>query len=303
MRKDQASSLREQISRTIIPSHDREAAAPALQTSYTRAISFTSGKGGVGKTNIVVNLAMQFALKGKKVFLIDADLGLANIDIMLNLTPKFTIEDVLTGKKHINDVILQGPHGVDILPASSGVSEMSDLTADQQMSMLKELSGLKKNYDYILIDTGAGIASAVLRFNAAADEICVVTNTEPTAMTDAYALMKIMATKYQVRRFNLIVNQSKYQEAKDVHNRLTAVFNQFLPVELVLTGFVPKDPNFPKAVKYQKPLTLLTPNSLTTKAIRLMADHIDQKPGTSITEDPGMKSNFWKRLHEWKRVR
>jgi len=294
MRKDQASSLREKFSQ-------KKDAALQLPTKNVRAISFTSGKGGVGKTNIVINLAMQLALMGKKVFIIDADLGLANIDIMLNLTPKFTIEDVLTGKKHIADVILKGPQGVDILPASSGVSEMSELTAEQQMSMLSELTGLKVKYDYILIDTGAGIASSVLRFNAAADEICVITNTEPTSMTDAYALMKIMSTKYQVRRFNLIVNQSKFIEAKDVHRRLQAVFNQFLPVELVLTGFIPRDPNFSAAVKHQKPLTLLSPNSITTKAFRLLADHLDQRPGKSmeIQESAG----FWQRLGRWKKVR
>ncbi len=293
MKKDQASSLREKFSRSSI-------SAEASDPSGVRAISFTSGKGGVGKTSIVTNLAMQFAKMGKKVFLIDADLGLANIDIMLNLTPKFTIEDVLLGKKHIRDVILTGPEGVDILPAASGVSEMSELNAEQQMSMLNELSGLKTQYDYILIDTGAGISSSVLRFNAAADELCVITNTEPTAMTDAYALMKIMATKYQIRRFNLIVNQSKYLEAKDVHSRLSQVFDQFLPVELVLTGFIPRDLNFSNAIKQQKPLTLIKPNSLTTKAFRLVAEHLHQKPGQAIPQT--RQEGFWQRLGQWKKV-
>jgi flagellar biosynthesis protein FlhG len=293
MNKDQASLLREKFSHA-------ERDKTEKKKTRVRALSFTSGKGGVGKTSIVTNLAIQFARMGKKVFLIDADLGLANIDIMLNLTPKFTIEDVLKGKKHIRDVILKGPEGIDILPAASGVSEMSELNAEQQMSMLNELGGLKTQYDYILIDTGAGIASSVLRFNAAADEICVITNTEPTAMTDAYALMKIMTIKYQIKRFNLIVNQSKYPEAKDVYDRLSHVFDRFLPAKLILTGFIPRDPHFSAAIKQQKPLTLISPDSVTTKAFKLVAEHLEQKPGQSFPE--GTQDRFWERLKNWKKV-
>ncbi|MDH5559254.1 MAG: MinD/ParA family protein [Deltaproteobacteria bacterium] len=293
MKKDQAASLREKFN--VISERKTD------QGQYgVRSLSFTSGKGGVGKTNIVVNLAMQLSRMGKKVFLLDADLGLANIDIMLNLTPAYTIEDVLSGKKNINDIIVEGPMGVHIVPASSGVVEMTELNSNQQMSMLKELSGLKTKYDYILIDTGAGIASSVLRFNAAADEICVVTNSEPTAMTDAYALMKIMATKYQIKRFNLIVNQSTLKEAQEVYQRLSTVFNQFLPIHLIFMGFIPRDPNFTKAVKNQKPLSLLMPNSATTKAFGLIAKHIDANPGLPFF-DEGLKGGFWQKLAKWKK--
>ncbi|OGG94870.1 MAG: hypothetical protein A2527_05040 [Candidatus Lambdaproteobacteria bacterium RIFOXYD2_FULL_50_16] len=288
--KDQAAKLRMQFA-------DQGTAKVSL--AGMRSLSFTSGKGGVGKSNIVVNCSVQLARLGKKVLLMDADLGLANIDIMLNLVPKFTIEDVLMGKKGINDVILEGPEGIHVLPASSGISEMSELDSDQQLSLITELSRLKGNYDYILIDTGAGIASSVLRFNAAADEICVVTNTEPTAMTDAYALMKIMATKYQVKRFNLIVNQANSMaEAKGVHQKLCMVFEQFLPVDLVLTGFIPKDPNITRAVRAQTPLSVLYPQSPTAKAFHLLAKQLDQNPDRSFNPD---RPNFFQRLGLWKK--
>jgi len=292
MINDQASMLRKKFS-------DSNNLNNRTKTNSVRSLSFTSGKGGVGKTNIVVNLAIQLAQMGKKVFLIDADLGLANIDIMLNLAPQFTIEDVLAGTKNINDIIMEGPLGVHVLPASSGISEMQSLTAEQQMSMLKELSCLKTQYDYILIDTGAGIAANVLRFNAAVDEVCVITNTEPTSITDAYALMKIMSSKYHVNTFNLIVNESNLQQAKSVFSRLVTVLNKFLTVNLELIGFIPRDINFVKAVKRQTPLSLLAPKSPTVKSFTDLARQIDIHPGKSIDTD--MKGSFWNRLGNWNR--
>jgi flagellar biosynthesis protein FlhG len=293
MMNDQASTLRKKFSNAI---QDEKSAENPL----VRSLSISSGKGGVGKTNIVVNLAIQLAKMDKRVFLIDADLGLANIDIMLNLAPEYTIEDVLAGTKNINDIIIEGPFGIHILPASSGISEMQSLSAEQQMSMLTELSSLKTRYDYILIDTGAGISSNVLRFNAAVDEICVVTNTEPTSITDAYALMKIMSSKYQVGSFNLIVNESSLQEAKSVYTRLVKVLNKFLTVNLELIGFIPRDLNFVRAIRQQTPLSILSPNSPTTKAFSNLARQIEQNPGQSIEDED--KETFWQRLSNWKRT-
>lgn len=288
---DQASTLRKRFS------HNESISNQPTGKGF-RSMSFTSGKGGVGKTNIVVNLSIQLAKLGKKVFLIDADLGLANIDILLNIAPEFTIEDVLIGKKHINDIIIEGPAGIHILPASSGISEMQSLSGQQQMSILKELGSLKTQYDYILIDTGAGISSTVLRFNAAVDEICVVTNPEPTAITDAYALMKIMSSKYQVHRFYLIVNQSGMQEAREIYNRLVRVLDKFLTVKLQLIGSIPKDDIFINSVKKQIPLSLLKPNSVPCKAFKKMASHINSFPGKSIPQE--QENSFWTRLGNWK---
>lgn len=289
---DQASTLRKRFAQANgAPRHE-------AKTRF-RSLSITSGKGGVGKTNIVVNMAIHLAKLGKQVFLIDADLGLANIDILLNLAPQFTIEDVLTGKKHINDIIVEGPMGIHILPASSGISEMQTLTAKQQMSMLRELANLKTQYDFILIDTGAGISSNVLRFNAAADEICVVTNPEPTAITDAYALMKIMSSKYQIHHFSLIVNQSSPAEARDVYNRLVRVLNKFLTVNLDLLGNIPRDPNFIRAVKQQEPISLLLPNSPAGKAFRNLAMNVIEPSSGGLSDNS--EGSFWKRLGSWKK--
>ncbi len=218
---------------------------------------------------------------------------------MLNIAPEYTIEDVLIGDKNINDIIIEGPLGIHILPASSGISEMQALNAEQQMSMLRELSSLKTRYDYILIDTGAGISPNVLRFNAAVDEVCVISNTEPTSITDAYALMKIMSSKYQVSSFNLIVNESNLQEARSVYSRLVKVLNRFLTVNLELIGCIPRDPNFIKAVKQQTPLSILVPNSPTSNSFLKLARQIELNPGQSITDEE--KDNFWSRLGSWKR--
>lgn len=289
---DQASTLRKQFAQN-------KAQKQPAEPNRFRSLSISSGKGGVGKTNIVINLAIQLAKLGKKVFLIDADLGLANIDILLNLAPQFTIEDVLTGKKHINDIIVEGPLGIHILPASSGISEMQTLSGKQQMSMLRELANLNTQYDYILIDTGAGISSTVLRFNAAADEICMVTNPEPTAITDAYAMMKIMSSKYQVHHFKLIVNQSGPAEAMDVYNRLVRVLNKFLTVNLELLGNIPRDPSFIKAVKNQEPISLLYPNSPAGKAFVKLAMNVVEPDSALMMEE--QRGSFWKRLGSWKR--
>ena len=288
----QAEPLRKKFSKSSPP-------APRGINSNIRSLSFTSGKGGVGKTTIVVNLAIHFAQMGKKVFLVDADLGLANIDIMLNIAPEYTIEDVLIGKKQINEIIVEGPLGIHILPSSSGISEMQSLSGQQQMSILKSLGKLQSQYDYILIDTGAGIAPNVLRFNAAVDEICVITNTEPTALTDAYALMKIMSSKYQIHDFSLIVNQATPQEANSVYQRLVNVFDQFLSVTLNFAGNIPRDLNFVKAIKQQTPLSLLLPKSPSTKAFRNIAQQLVAHAGQPdpINDVP----SFWNRLGSWKR--
>ncbi|MGK0291238.1 MAG: flagellar biosynthesis protein FlhG, partial [bacterium] len=181
---------------------------------------------------------------------------------------------------------------------SSGVNEMSELDREQQAYLLSELSKLQSQYDYFLIDTGAGIASSVLRFNASADEICVITTVEPTAMTDAYALMKIMSTKYQVRKFNLIVNQATPTEAKNVHQRLEAVAQRYLPIEILFIGNVPKDPMLNQSIRKQVAMSVWAPNSHVTRAYEQIATQIDIHPGQAIDDTP--TSSFWERVGIWK---
>lgn len=291
MEKDQAATLRETFSDPAFQSE-----GDALEG--VRSIAVTSGKGGVGKTNLTVNIAISLARSGKKVLLMDADMGLANVDIVLNLAPKYTIDDVLTGKRNINDVIIEGPEGLHILPASSGISEMAELDRDQQMKLIKELGKLQFRYDYLLIDTGAGISSNVLRFNASADEIFIVTTPEPTSMTDAYALMKIMSTRYQISKFNLIVNQAEPEEVKSVFKRLTSVAKQYQAFELVYAGYFPKDKRIVECVQERTPITIKDPGSNLSRAFQKLANYIDKTPETTIQHK---SPSFWDRVVLWRR--
>ena len=187
---------------------------------WPRVISVGSGKGGVGKTNVVANLAYAFTRLGKKVLVLDADLGLANIDVLLGLTPKFTIQHLLNRQKSIFEVLTPGPGGMSILPASSGVLELVDLEESQKIFLLSELDQVADTVDLLLIDTGAGISSNVLYFNLAAEESIVVVTPEPTSITDAYALIKVLSTKYKKERFTILINSAQNsQEAKEAFKK------------------------------------------------------------------------------------
>lgn len=300
MKMDQASTLRQ------IVSGNGGNTKMASKKRKTRVVSITSGKGGVGKTNIAINLACALSSMGKKTVLLDADLGLANIDVLLNLSPPFNIEHVLSGEKNINEIIINGPLNTRILPASSGISEMAELGRDEQMRLFRKLSDLSQDIDYLLIDTGAGIASNVLRFNATADDIILVATPEPTSMTDAYSLIKILVQKYHVRQFNLLANiVSSRAEARAVYERLHKVANDFLETRLNYAGFILKDPSLIKAVRSQKALLEIAPKSNAAKCFFAMAKHLDQNINDSLPTLPreNYSENFWNRLMNWKKKR
>ena len=299
---DQANTLRQ-----LVNTDDKEAAAATKKDQKRRAqvISITSGKGGVGKTNVTINLAYALASLGRKVFILDADLGLANIDVLLNISPPYNIEHVLSGEKNINDIVVQGPAGIRILPASSGLSELAELSRDEQVKLFRKLGEIDQSMDYLLVDTGAGIASNVLRFNATSDEIILIVTPEPTSMTDAYSVIKILATKYHVRQFNLITNAVESpKEAKAVFERLHKVVHDFLQIKLNYLGFVLKDPMLTKAVRMQKPLLEIYPKSPAGKCFLALAKHWDQNaemlPPLNLNSSD---STFWNRLLKWKRKR
>lgn len=302
MAVDQANTLRQLVNRD-----DRKAPKESKTEKKRRAqvISITSGKGGVGKTNVTINLAYALASLGRKVFILDADLGLANIDVLLNISPPYNIEHVLSGEKNINDIIVQGPAGIRILPASSGLSELAELNRDEQVNLFRKLGEIDQNMDYLLVDTGAGIASNVLRFNATADEIILIVTPEPTSMTDAYSVIKILATKYHVRKFNLITNAVESpKEAKAVFERLHKVVHDFLQIKLHYLGFVLKDPMLTKAVRMQKPLLEVYPKSAAGKCFTALAKQWDENsemlPPLNLKESD---TTFWNRLLKWKRQR
>ena len=214
-----------------------------------RTIAVTSGKGGVGKTNIVANLAFAFRKLGKQVMILDADLGLSNIDVLLDLAPKFNIQHVLSGEKGIADIITETENGVKILPASSGIQELTHLDEFQRLRLLEEFDSYGSGIDVLLIDTAAGISSNVGFFCATAQEIMVITSPEPTAITDAYALMKVLYTRYQEKKFRLLVNSVRSEEeGLQVFRKLALVAEKFLNISLDYVGHLPHDTSVPKAV-------------------------------------------------------
>ncbi len=260
-----------------------------------KVLSFTSGKGGVGKTNIVVNLAYALRRLGSRVMVLDADLGLANVDVLLGLTPQCNIQHVINGHKKIDDVLIEGPEGILILPASSGVQELVNLNESQQLKLLTELDLLEEEIDFLLIDTGAGISTNVMYFNVAAQEIIIIVTPEPTSITDGYAMMKVLATKYAEKHFKIIVNAvTTATEAREVFQRLSMVAERFLNVSIDHLGFIPYDKAFAKAVRQQRALLDLFPTSAAALCFRNLARQILELPDSHYPK--GNIQFFWRRL-------
>ena len=244
--------------------------------SRKRVISVTSGKGGVGKTNIVTNLAFAISQLGKRVLVLDADLGLGNIDVLLGIVPKYNLLHVINGMKKISEVILNGPGKIMILPASSGVLEITNLTDQQKMHLLEEFESIEDDVDVLLIDTGAGISTNVMYFNVAAQEIVVVVSPEPTSITDAYAMMKVLSLKYSENHFKLLVNSvSGDKEAMNVFRNISLVAEKFLNISIDYLGYIPRDENIVKAVKQQKLFIELYPDGEASKSIKSLAKKIN----------------------------
>ena len=225
-----------------------------MNSSYPLVFSVTSGKGGVGKTNISVNLALTLAARGKRVLLLDADLGLANVDVLLGLHPEKNIFHLFHEGASLRDILLPTEYGFSILPASSGVSEMLALNSGQKLELLDAMDELENDLDFLIVDTGAGINDSVLYFNVAAQERLLVLTPEPTSLTDAYALIKVLKTQHGVDRFQVCVNMAQdMKSAREMFVRLTDVCDHFLGgVSLDLAGVLPRDPGVHEAVLRQQ---------------------------------------------------
>ena len=263
--------------------------------SNTRVIAITSGKGGVGKTNIVANLGFALSQLGKKVLILDADLGLGNIDVLLGLAPKYNLSHVIYEGKSIPEIILEGPGNMKILPASSGIQELTQLTKEQKIQILSKLDLLTDPFDVLLIDTAAGISSNVMYFNTTAQEIMVVVSPEPTSITDAYALMKVLSTKYSEKHFKLLVNlAANTQEADDVFRQLRLVADRFLDISLEYIGYVLSDQNVTKCVRLQRIVSEIYPDTIASKCFASLAQNICKSPPANFPE--GETSFFWKHL-------
>lgn len=260
------------------------------QSPQARVIAITSGKGGVGKTNIVANLGYMLGKAGQRVLIFDADLGLGNLDVLLGITPRYNLSHVIEGSKKLSEIVVSGPGTLKILPASSGIQEMTKLTLSQRMRVFNELNMLLSDYDIVMIDTAAGISSNVLHFNASANEIMVVVTPEPTSITDAYALMKILSVKYQEKNFRLLVNQAKNErEADEVSRQLCLVANRFLDVSIEYFGSVLADDNVKSGVRQQKIVSEIAP---MTQASRNFAELAHKLIRTQPMIQPAEKRPF-----------
>jgi flagellar biosynthesis protein FlhG len=266
-----------------------------------RVISVTSGKGGVGKTNMVANLAFAFCKRGKRVLILDADLGLANMDILLGLNPRYTIQHVLNGEKRLEEVLVQGPGGFHLLPAASGIQELTELSQSQQLLLLDELDLLQDTFDILLIDTGAGISSNVMYFNFAAMEKIVIVTNEPTSLTDAYALIKLLTNKYKQKKFMILINSVRSgTEADQIFRHLSLVVDKYLRSPSIdYLGWIPYDENIPKSVRQQQTVLQLYPETRASKSIVGLADKLLGFQETADFE--GDIKFFWQRLFAFER--
>ncbi len=263
-----------------------------------KVLAVSSGKGGVGKTNLVANLACSLAKKGKRVLVFDADVGLNNIDILLGLAPKNHIGHVLSGERDLSEVVVDGPDGVKVLPASNGWQELTTLNNEQKMVLMEEMDRLSADYDFLIFDTGAGISSNVTYFCSAAHETLLVATTEPTSHTDVYALMKVLYQKHQQKHFRLVVNSVKSEkEALEVYRTLSSVADRFLPhVMLEYFGYVVLDPNVPKAVRRQKAFIELYPYSKASICINDIGDKVIAEQ--SVIPEDGDRVFMWKSVFQ-----
>lgn len=269
--EDQAEELRELMQ----GGEKRKASSSAHKT---RIIAVTSGKGGVGKTNISVNMAIAYAQLGKKVILIDGDLGMANVNVLLNIVPQFNLMQVINKQKTMQEIILDTEFGIRFIAGANGFSKIANLTTDELDYFAEQFSQLG-NADIIIIDTGAGIAENVLRFVAAADEVYVVTTPEPTAITDAYGMIKIITTELVDREINikLLVNRvHSADEGKRISDRIINIVGQFLNYKVDYIGFVYDDPAVTQSVIRQKPFMVVNPTSKPAQCVKHIVGRIEK---------------------------
>ncbi len=285
--EDQAQQLRELMRSKVAPTNGDG-------RKKTRIITVASGKGGVGKTNVSVNMALAYARLGKKVIVMDADLGLANVNVMLNMIPKFNLYHVIRKQKTMKEIILDTEYGIQIVAGASGFSKIANLTEDERQNFIDELYTLS-SADIVIIDTSAGVSNNVLAFVAAADDAVIITTPEPTAITDAYGIIKIIATEIDNLNMGLklVVNRVKsVAEAKKVADRMINIAGQFLNLKVDYLGFIYDDPVVQQAVLRQKPFLVLDPKSKAAQCVQ----HIVGRMERSDVRDGGGIGNLIRRL-------
>lgn len=277
---DQAESLRQMMSR---------------QNGDVRVIAVTSGKGGVGKTNVTANLAILAAQQGRRVLVVDGDLGLANVEIVFGLTPRYHLGHLLDGTAELSQVLASGPEGVRVLPGGTGVRSLTVLDDPQKLRFMAALDTIEDEFDLVLIDTGAGIGDNVLFFVGGAQEALLVLTPEPTSLSDAYAAVKVLSLEGGVEHFNVLVNHvAAEQQAREIYEKLCTVSRRFLKARLKLLGQLPRDENIHRAVLSQRPLVQAFPHSPAARAMKVIADRLLSEPPPQSSVG-GLKF-LWQRL-------
>ncbi len=263
----------------------------------TRIIAVTSGKGGVGKTNVVANLAVCLSEIGKKVVVLDADFGLANIDVLLGLTPRFHLGHVLFGNKSLTEIMVQGPKGVRIIPASSGLQRLSELTQEQRNHLVDSFADLGTDTDYLLVDTAAGVSTNVIHFLMAAHEVVVVSAPEPTAIVDAYATIKIILAEDPAKPVHVLINSVQSEsEAREVFTQINTVVKRFLNSEVSFLGHIERDGHVRQAVRSQVLVAHLYPNAPASRCFRNLAHTLANQANPA----PLLDSPVWEKLlNDW----
>lgn len=251
---------------------DQASGLRQMKKQMVKVISITGGKGGVGKTNVTLNLAMALAQLGKKVLVLDADLGLANCDVMLGLRVERNLSHVLAGTATLDDILVEGPFGIKIVPATSGSQNMTELSPVEHASLIRAFSELQTEIDVLLVDTAAGISDMVLSFSRASQDVVVVVCDEPSSITDAYALMKILSRDHGVDKFKIVANMVRsLKEGQELFAKLTRVTDRFLDVSLELVATIPHDENVRKAARKQKAFIDAFPKTPASMAIKTLA--------------------------------
>jgi len=286
---DQAETLR-----GMVRQQQQRQSNQVANVRLAHTIAVTSGKGGVGKTTVAVNLAVQLSKMGRKVILIDADLGTANADVMCNILASANLAHVVAGRKSMRDAVVKAPGGFGLIPGASGLSQMAALGEYERDRLIRHVHELEEQTDLILIDTGAGVHPNVLGFTFAADQILVVTTPEPTAITDAYAVIKTISRQKEDAQFRLLINMTRDEkEARAVYNRIASVCRKFLQLSPSYAGYLVSDPRVPLSIRRRRPFVLDNVSSLAVDCVNQLAHRLDRHASQPRSE------SFIRRMATW----